>query len=832
MFNKHIYAGRPVYPCHSIVWNTPVVMTRFSLRKHSKAQKQTTQMDFDFLEPGSRPGGIFAANEFRGDGSIYMCGGGAQENGNILSITPRATPPTNYSRASKLYTTNHSSSLGHHQPVLLMTPPLLSKKTSTSTTAEGEESPSYTTANAAGSTGGGDETTKMFQDFDGVHVDESEDASSYQRRSYDSEMQSSVQDVSSSAHHHDNISTSPATKPSPRATPTGFTFDQETPVQNTMLAREEEQTTAPTTEATGSEETCERNSSEEEIVHVEATLYHPKPQRLVNKDAFEESQVLSSMEAKTNKVAEQTSQHNKEDEGEGSAESSVASPEELKEFNLSSALDDLQLNQDNLPEPPDFLPADQQQQTSRQSQRTHTRDLSHGSGSSLDNVLNPKPSQFQEVPPPPPPAENGEPMVYYPAPIPVQLRLPPLLSKKNRQGAKPRIPSQESATSSERVVHNHVPHINPKRASTILPPPDWTIAEMAPEKPAEAEKTLEEDNDDDDGYQHCSRPGSPASTIDSDRATIESDEQDERNLDEVVLKRPDESNKQKSRSPSPSKKSTASSKRMSFLSFNRLLRRNKDEPEDDPDPEEAVWASIGQEDQYDADKEMSRKNMDHLAFTHYNPGKIQATTDNFALGSNGIIPGDDNKPSSLIEELELRKAGRKARSHLYHYDGQSNSYGNASPEDAESAKRLSVPVLQDKRRSLLQLEKMARTGYDSQLASNNYARVSKGQLGDRQKSSGMSIMSGDQDETLGSRRTKLKLLQQQREDQMSERMSVVSDATGQEESLSQARARIKRQRQSMISTTDNNTQQPEETLAQRKARLRQQKTPSLTRIEV
>ncbi|KAA8896761.1 hypothetical protein TRICI_006846 [Trichomonascus ciferrii] len=800
-------------------------------------------MDFDFLEPGSRSGGIFSANDFWGDGNIYTGGGGAHmENGNILSVTPRATPPTNYSCASKLYTTNHSSSLGHHQPVLLMTPPLLSKKNSTNTPAEGEQSPSYTTANGSS---GSDETTKMFQDFDGVHVDESEDASSHPRRSYDSEVQSSVRDVSSSAYHHDNITSSPPpAKPSPRATPTGFTFDQETPTKNSMVAsqHEEEKENLSFTKgdednnsSTALEETSEKNFSEEEIVHVEATLYHPKPQRLVNKEAFEEAQVLSSMEAKTNKVVEPSSpQDNKDtnDEADRSTESSsVASPEELKEFNLSSALDDLQLNQDNPPQPPDFLPADHHhpQQVSRQSERTHTRNLSHGSAGSLDNVLNPRPSHLQEIPPPPPPpTENGEPMVYYPAPIPVQLRLPPLLSKKNRQGAKPRVPSQESAASSDRVVHSHVPHINPNRASTILPPPDWTINEMAPEKLPDPEG----EDGDDDYYQHGSRPASPASTIDSGRATIESDDEDERNLDEVVLKKPD-SKQQKSRSPSPSKKSTTSSKRKSFLSFNKLIRRNKDEPDEDPDPEEAVWASIGQEDQYDAAKEMSRKNMDHLAFTHYNPGKIQATTDNFALGSNGIIPGDDNKPSSLIEELELRKAGRKARSHLYHYDGQSNSYGSASPDDTESAKRLSVPVLQDKRRSLLQLEKMARTGYDSQLASNNYARLSQGQFGERQKPSGASIMSADQDETLGARRTKLKLLQQQRGDQMSERMSMSSNATGQEESLSQARARIKRQRQSMISTTDNNdSQQSEETLAQRRARLRQQKPPSLTRIEV
>jgi hypothetical protein len=826
-------------------------MARFSLRKPSnKGQQQTTQMDFDFLEPGSRSGGIFSANDFRGDGSIYMARGGAHmENGSILSVTPRATPPTNYSCASKLYTTNHSSSLGHHQPVLLMTPPLLSKKNSTNTTAEGEQSPSYTTANGSGA--GGDETTKMFQDFDGVHVDESEDASSHPRSSYDSEMHSSVRDVSSAAYHHDNITppSPPAAKPSPRATPTGFTFDQETPTKNSMVAAQDEEgedlsftkgdeDENSSTEPNALKETSEKNSSEEEIVHVEATLYHPKPQRLVNKEAFEEAQVLSSMEAKTNKVAELSSpQDNKDDdandndeEGERSAESSVASPEELKEFNLSSALDDLQLNQDNPPQPPDFLPADHQ--VSRQSERTHTRDLSHGSASSLDNVLNPRPSRLQEVPPPPPPAENGDPMVYYPAPIPVQLRLPPLLSKKSRQGAKPRVPSQESAASSDRVVHSHVPHINPNRASTILPPPDWTITEMAPEKLPDSDK----EDGEDDYYQHSSRPASPASTIDSGRATIESDDEDERNLDEVVLKQPD-AKQQKSRSPSPSKKSATSSKRKSFLNFNKLIRRNKDEQDDEPDPEEAVWASIGQEDQYDPAKEMSRKNMDHLAFTHYNPGKIQATTDNFALGSNGIIPGDDNKPSSLIEELELRKAGRKARSHLYHYDGQSNGYGNASPDDTESAKRLSVPVLQDKRRSLLQLEKMARTGYDSQLASNNYARLSQGHLGEKQKSSGASIMSADQDETLGARRTKLKLLQQQRGDQMSERMSMSSNATGQEESLSQARARIKRQRQSMISTTDNNadnnnSQQSEETLAQRRARLRQQKPPSLTRIEV
>ena len=184
-------------------------------------------------------------------------------------------------------------------------------------------------------------------------------------------------------------------------------------------------------------------------------------------------------------------------------------------------------------------------------------------------------------------------MIYYPAPIPVQLRLPPLLSKKNKKRA------TEIGNSNINQQNNNEPsshyNFNPNRASAILPPPTWNIqaadrnsmlslGQVYPRQRQSVYSLAQTVNTLPDGASSIiymedeERSGSPALSMDSGRATIQSDDEDYRqeldpvdNKDEDGADEDDTTKKSKHGIDKPKKKKRQGPRPKRLLIMNQNL---------------------------------------------------------------------------------------------------------------------------------------------------------------------------------------------------------------------------------------------------------------------
>uniref|UniRef100_A0A060TDL1 ARAD1D44814p n=1 Tax=Blastobotrys adeninivorans TaxID=409370 RepID=A0A060TDL1_BLAAD len=405
----------------------------------------------------------------------------------------------------------------------------------------------------------------------------------------------------------------------------------------------------------------------------------------------------------------------------------------------------------------------------------------------------------------PPEDENA---VFYPAPIPVKLQLPPLLSKKNRGVAQEPV-EQESNPMGFARRHSQHQSFNPNRASTILPPPRWSVAlnEDLPDDTMSVDSTQAPSSrslarsfsrtsiapsfpfNEGVAYEEAGthpeiRPVSPALSIDSGRATVRSEDlEEEREFESGG-----------GRSASPSVASTVKSKKKGGL-LKRLTVFGKSGIEDENEDDDLeTWMKIDAAKEFDdANIEAAgsgTRNLDYLAFTAYDPEKVENGGELYS----GMVPqGMDNvtiKPSSLIEELELRKRGRRARADMIR--SEIRNHGNGIQKMTDH------PLDRRQIKSLLELDYNAHKEYLSQVAMADYMRtagvrttiydISK-DSGDpaslsiyRQSSPSSSVQdTGDPNETLAERRQRLK-----REKQLAKQLE--------NETLSQRRERLKREK--------------------------------------
>lgn len=423
------------------------------------------------------------------------------------------------------------------------------------------------------------------------------------------------------------------------------------------------------------------------------------------------------------------------------------------------------------------------------------RPRSHSSG--FGDMFPPHPGNV--LPP------EDEDAVFYPAPIPVKLQLPPLLSKKNR-GVAQEPAERESNPMGFARRHSQHHSFNPNRASTILPPPRWSVAlnddlpndtmsvesaqaassrslsrsfsrsSIAPSFPFNEGVAYEEA-----GTYPEIRPVSPALSIDSGRATVRSEDlEEEREFESGG-----------GRSASPSVASTAKSKRKTAGFLKRLTVFGKSGIEDENEEDDIdMWMAAKEFDDTNIEAAGSgARNLDYLAFTAYDPEKVENGGELYS----GMVPqGMDNvtiKPSSLIEELELRKRGRRARADMIRSEIRNHGSGG---------KMTDHPLDRRQIKSLLELDYNAHKEYLSQVAMADYMRtagvrttiydISKDGVDPasssiyRQSSPSSSVRdTGDPNETLAERRQRLK-----REKQLAKQLE--------NETLSQRRERLKREK--------------------------------------
>lgn len=198
--------------------------------------------------------------------------------------------------------------------------------------------------------------------------------------------------------------------------------------------------------------------------------------------------------------------------------------------------------------------------------------------------------------------ENNEKMLFYPAPIPIKLRLPPLLSKKGQQ--------REANKRSSRVTLGSGAGIR-RRSSQMVRPPTWFI-------------NPEEDS------TYAPRSPSPALSMDSGRATLEDDE----NYQFVDADDFEDNGKSK--------------KKRGGL-FSRKNRKVSN-------PHDAFDSDVDEEELSTMMQQQQQHNDDAVAFSHYDP---EVLAQERLLSEGGGYVSGTNKPMSLIEELEFRKARRK-----------------------------------------------------------------------------------------------------------------------------------------------------------------------------
>lgn len=479
----------------------------------------------------------------------------------------------------------------------------------------------------------------------------------------------------------------------------------------------------------------------------------------------------------------------------------------------------------------------------------------------------------------PPQDHNG---VFYPAPIPVELRLPPLLSKKNQMRAKKGRPMSRRPGSFMRPGSMAIP-----------PPPVWnvengvtpsdrrsmlsrrlsnasTLNAFASRKSGEFDENANSEFDinknnelDHDSERSNAVDGTTPDTASSFSKHEHEHEEDfeptEDNRSSVVSGKGKGVSEHLQVGDEPGARIST----MSTMSGEGKIGQLRDESWGQPsiarpfsqstfggeiyeggeefddystdDGIQSDCATIQSDEEYQedvfVDEEETKKlaaeaaaedlgmikngNIDDFAFTSFNPNS--AITDRGLLAgsiaySSSMVPAVGVQPTSLIEELEMRKAGRKARLQRTYYDTNTGNaiaaeaFGKRDPSADQLLREPNSGHPLDSRhsKSLLELQHIANQDYEDQknfrygihaaVESDRISRMgfsSTNLLSPNLAQQGM-IEEGDLNESLGARRARLK---KKRQEEAEAAAAMVTEEQDQTETLAQRRARLKKEKQ-------------------------------------
>lgn len=225
------------------------------------------------------------------------------------------------------------------------------------------------------------------------------------------------------------------------------------------------------------------------------------------------------------------------------------------------------------------------------------------------------------------------------------------------------------------------------------------------------------------------------------------------------------------------------------------------------------------DDKYLETASMTGKSMNDFAFTSFNPNA--PITERGLLGgsisySSHLVPAVGIQPPSLIEELEMRKAGRQARLRKVYYDTNTGNaiatevYKGENPNQDQLIRlpHSGHPLDYRHAKSLLELEAIADQNYEERkhyaatihnvaeqdrisrmgLSTNNLPNYASTIANGVSGGGGENESDGDQNESLGARRARLK------KKKMEEKMEAV-------ETLAERRARLKKEKMKMKDTS-------------------------------
>lgn len=464
--------------------------------------------------------------------------------------------------------------------------------------------------------------------------------------------------------------------------------------------------------------------------------------------------------------------------------------------------------------------------------------------------------------------QDGEPGTFYPAPIPVELKLPPLLSKKNLTRAKAGRPISRRPGSFMRPGSMAFP-----------PPPVWNVdsgvsgndrrsmmsrrlssastlnafnQNLQQRKSGEFDEGLEDDrtsmvsskaselkpSDGEDMTSTHSKDkgkGVSAPIHEDDEGEEHEGEGEDDEQASIMSPISGEGKVGELRDESWGQPSWTEARYSESLLDYYEGGEGFDEDEDDGIQSDCATLQSDEEYQEDIliDEEETEKltaearkteqgmmmnsNIDDFAFTSFNPNS--AITDRGLLAnsisySSGMVPAVGIQPPSLIEELEMRKAGRKARLQRVYYDSNT---GNAiatetigrnapAPEQLIREPHSGHPLDARHSKSLLELQHIANQDYEDQkmYRHNIHAAVET----DRISRMGFStanlvspsmaqfptevIEEGDPNESLGARRARLK---KKRQEEAEAAAATAAEEQYQNETLAERRARLKKEKQ-------------------------------------
>jgi hypothetical protein len=467
------------------------------------------------------------------------------------------------------------------------------------------------------------------------------------------------------------------------------------------------------------------------------------------------------------------------------------------------------------------------------------------------------------------PPVNGHNGIYYPAPIPVELKLPPLLSKKNVEKAKVGRPISRRPGSMLQIGRMEFPappiwHVDGATAgdrhsfmsrrlsnASTLNAFDKSTAEresvLSPSRSvfskesnsgttpsgeainnAETSSLEKEHDDEHDGNQphgkHKGEHNSKQPHDDENPAISGQESNNEGSENPYNITSPVEGRFGELRDDSWRREPSWQERRysQSILAYyddesdddgikSDAATIESDEEyqedmlggDDDPESGEASKGSMNPNDPANA----KNSNIDDFAFTSFNPNN--AITDRGLLAgsisySSQLAPAVGIQPPSLIEELEMRKAGRKARLQRVYYDSTTGNaiatetIGNAGP-DSEQLIRLpnsGHPLDYRHTKTLLELQQIAKQEYEEQKSYHHHLQVAV--ESDRMSRMGLSTPNllastpqpvfldeeegVDPNESLGARRARLK----------KKKLEAQTEGT---ETLAERRARLKREKQ-------------------------------------
>lgn len=469
------------------------------------------------------------------------------------------------------------------------------------------------------------------------------------------------------------------------------------------------------------------------------------------------------------------------------------------------------------------------------------------------------------------PPVNGQNGVYYPAPIPVELKLPPLLSKKNVEKAKvgrpisrrpgsmlqigrlefpaPPVWHVDNATAGDRQSFmsrrqsnastlNAFERSAAERDSVLSPSRSVFSKESKSESArsgeanqnAEASSLEREHHNEHEGNhphgEHEDKRHSKQSHDDENPTTSgqAGSNEDEGSESVYNVTSPVEGRIGELRDDSWKREPSWQERRYS----QSILAYYEDESDDDGIKSDA--ATIESDEEYQEDMlgaeddpesgetskgsanpndpaNVKNSNIDDFAFTSFNPNN--AITDRGLLAgsisySSQLAPAVGIQPPSLIEELEMRKAGRKARLQRVYYDSTTGNaiatetIGNRGP-DSDQLIRLpnsGHPLDNRHTKTLLELQHIAKQEYEEQKSYHHHLQVAV--ESDRMSRMGLSTPNllastpqpvffdeeegVDPNESLGARRARLK----------KKKLETQAEVT---ETLAERRARLKREKQ-------------------------------------